>query len=108
MTAMTNLAVATVKMADEYTSIQNRMKLYITDAKELGKVNSQLAQFSMENNVGLRETATLFSRLAPSMQKIGANTAAITTVVDAFGKSMRIGGATAMEAASATTKFIPS
>lgn len=105
MTAMTNLAVATVKMADEYTSIQNRMKLYITDAKELGKVNSQLAQFSMENNVGLRETATLFSRLAPSMQKLGANTAAITTVVDAFGKSMRIGGATAMEAASATIQF---
>lgn len=105
MTAMTNLAVATVKMADEYTAIQNRMKLYITDAKELGKVNSQLAQFSMENNVGLRETATLFSRLAPSMQKLGANTAAITTVVDAFGKSMRIGGATAMEAASATIQF---
>lgn len=105
MTAMTNLAIATVKMADEYTSIQNRMKLYITDAKELGKVNSQLAQFSMENNVGLRETATLFSRLAPSMQKLGANTAAITTVVDAFGKSMRIGGATAMEAASATIQF---
>lgn len=105
MTAMTNLAVATVKMADEYTSIQNRMKLYITDAKELGKVNSQLAQFSMENNVGLKETATLFSRLAPSMQKLGANTAAITTVVDAFGKSMRIGGATAMEAASATIQF---
>lgn len=105
MTAMTNLAVATVKMADEYTSIQNRMKLYITDAKELGKVNSQLAQFSVENNVGLRETATLFSRLAPSMQKLGANTAAITTVVDAFGKSMRIGGATAMEAASATIQF---
>lgn len=105
MTATTNLTVATVKMADEYTSIQNRMKLYITDAKELGKVNSQLAQFSMENNVGLRETATLFSRLAPSMQKLGANTAAITTVVDAFGKSMRIGGATAMEAASATIQF---
>lgn len=105
MTAMTNLTVATVKMADEYSSIQNRMKLYITDAKELGKVNSQLAQFSMENNVGLRETATLFSRLAPSMQKLGANTAAITTVVDAFGKSMRIGGATAMEAASATIQF---
>lgn len=105
MTAMTNLAVSTVKMADEYTSIQNRMKLYITDAKELGKVNSQLAQFSVENNVGLRETATLFSRLAPSMQKLGANTAAITTVVDAFGKSMRIGGATAQEAASATIQF---
>ena len=105
MTAMTSLAVSTVKMADEYTAIQNRMKLYITDAKELGKVNNQLAQFSMQNNVGLRETASLFSRLAPSMQKIGANTAAITSVVDAFGKSMRIGGATAMEAASATVQF---
>lgn len=105
MTATTNLAVATVKMADEYTAIQNRMKLYISDAKELSKVNKQLAQFSTENNVGLRETATLFSRLAPSMQKLGANTAAITTVVDAFGKSMRIGGATAMEAASATIQF---
>ena len=105
MTATTNLAVATVKMADEYTAIQNRMKLYISDAQELSKVNRQLAQFSTENNVGLRETATLFSRLAPSMQKLGANTAAITTVVDAFGKSMRIGGATAMEAASATIQF---
>lgn len=105
MTATTNLAVATVKMADEYTAIQNRMRLYISDAQELSKVNRQLAQFSTENNVGLRETATLFSRLAPSMQKLGANTAAITTVVDAFGKSMRIGGATAMEAASATIQF---
>lgn len=105
MTAMTSLAVATVKMADEYTAIQNRMRLYISDAQELSKVNRQLAQFSTENNVGLRETATLFSRLAPSMQKLGANTAAITTVVDAFGKSMRIGGATAMEAASATIQF---
>jgi len=105
MTATTNLAVATVKMADEYTAIQNRMKLYISDAKELTKINSQLAQSSIENNVGLRETATLFTRLAPSMQKLGANTAAITTVVDAFGKSMRIGGATAMEAASATIQF---
>ena len=105
MTAMTNLAVATVKMADEYTAIQNRMKLYIKDAEELGQVNAKLAQYAIENNVGLRETATLFARLAPSMQAIGANTAAITSVVDAFGKSMRIGGATAMEAASATIQF---
>ncbi|MGB4897298.1 MAG: tape measure protein, partial [Ignavibacteria bacterium] len=92
-------------MADEYTSIQNRMKLYITDAQELTKVNAKLAQFSIANNVGLRETTTLFTRLAPSMQKIGANTAAVTSVVDAFGKSLRIGGATAMEAASATIQF---
>lgn len=105
MTAMTNLAAATVRMADEYTAIQNRMKLYIKDAGELGRVNAQLAQMSIENNVGLRETATLFSRLLPAMQKIGANTAAVTSVVDAFGKSMRIGGATAMEAASATIQF---
>lgn len=105
MTAMTNLAVATVRMADEYTAIQNRMKLYIKDAEELGQVNAKLAQYAMENNVGLRETATLFARLAPSMQRIGANTAAVTSVVDAFGKSMRIGGATAMEAASATIQF---
>ena len=105
MVATKNLAVATVKMADEYTAIQNRMKLYITDTEELGQVNAKLAQYAMENNVGLRETATLFARLAPSMQRIGANTAAITSVVDAFGKSMRIGGATAMEAASATIQF---
>lgn len=105
ITATSALGVATVKMADEYTAIQNRMKLYIKDTQELSKVNSQLAQFSVENNVGLRETATLFTRLVPAMQKIGANTAAVTSVVDAFGKSMRIGGATAMEAASATIQF---
>lgn len=105
MTATMALTAATIKMADEYTSIQNRMKLYVTDAQELTKVNAKLAQFSIANNVGLRETATLFSRLQPAMQKIGANTAAVTSVVDSFGKSLRIGGATAMEAASATIQF---
>lgn len=105
ITAVGSLTTAFVTMADEYTSIQNRMKLYIKDTSELGRVNAQLAQMSIENNVGLRETATLFSRLLPAMQKIGANTAAVTSVVDAFGKSMRIGGATAQEAASATIQF---
>lgn len=105
MTAMTSLAVATVKMADEYTAIQNRMKLYVKDADTLIEVNQKLAEYSMENNVGLRETSTLFARLAPSMQRLGRSTQDITTVVDAFGKSMRIGGATAMEAASATIQF---
>ena len=105
ITGVASLAKATVRMADEYTAIQNRMKLYITDAGTLAEVNKNLTQYSMENNVGLRETATLYARLAPSMQKIGANTAAITSVVDAFGKSMRIGGATAQEAASATIQF---
>lgn len=105
MTAITGLATATVKMADEYATIQNRMKLYITDADTLTKVNSQLTTYSMENNVGLRETASLYARLAPAMQKIGANTAAVTSVVDAFGKSMRIGGATTMEATAATIQF---
>ena len=105
MTAVTNLTVATVKMADEYTSIQNRMKLYVSDANTLNHINSEMVRMSMENNVGLRETATLYTRLAPSMQKLGANTKAITSVVDAFGKSLRIGGATAMEASSATIQF---
>lgn len=105
MTAITSLAVATVQMADEYTAIQNRMKLYVKDADTLIEVNQKLAEYSMENNVGLRETSTLFARLAPSMQRLGRSTEDITTVVDAFGKSMRIGGATAMEAASATIQF---
>lgn len=68
MTATLAFVTATVKMADEYTSIQNRMKLYIDDANELAKVNANLAQFSMANNVGLRETSTLFARLQPAMQ----------------------------------------
>ena len=105
MTAITSLAVATVQMADEYTAIQNRMKLYVKDADTLIEVNQKLAEYSMENNVGLRETSTLFARIAPSMQRLGRSTEDITNVVDAFGKSMRIGGATAMEAASATIQL---
>lgn len=105
LTAMTALTAATVRMADEYTAIQNRMKLYIDGANEIAAINIKMTQMSIENNVGLRETATLYTRLLPAMQRIGANTAAVTSVVDAFGKSMRIGGATAMEAASATIQF---
>ncbi|MGB4896920.1 MAG: tape measure protein, partial [Ignavibacteria bacterium] len=105
MTAMTSLAASTVKMADEYTSTQQRLKLYIKDAQTLGEVNTFLAKSAIQNNVGLRENAALYAKLAPAMQRIGANTAATNQVVDAFGKSMRIGGATATEAASATIQF---
>lgn len=105
MTATVSLGAATVRLADEYTAIQNRMSLYIKDGEKLKQVNEQLVLNSMENNVGLRESATLYARLAPAMQKLGANTAAINTVVDSFGKSMRIGGATAQEAAAATIQF---
>ena len=105
MNAFTALTGAIVTMADEYTAIQNRLKLYIKDASELADVNLFAAKASIQNNVGLRETATLFSRLAPAMKSIGANTAATKTVVDAFGKSMRIGGATLREAEAATIQF---
>lgn len=103
--SFTSLTAAMVSMADEYTSIQNRLKLYIKDTKELAEVNAFAAQASIENNVGLKETATLFTRLVPAMKNIGANTAATKTVVDAFGKSMRIGGATLREAEAATIQF---
>ena len=89
----------------EYTSTQQRLKLYIKDAQTLGEVNTFLAKSAIQNNVGLRENAALYAKLAPAMQRIGANTAATNQVVDAFGKSLRIGGATAMEAASATIQF---
>ena len=105
MTATFALIGATIKMADEYTSTQQRLKLYIKDSQTLGEVNNFLAKSAIQNNVGLRENAALYAKLAPAMQRIGANTAATNMVVDAFGKSLRIGGATATEAASATIQF---
>lgn len=105
ITATLALGVATVSVANEYTSIQNRMKLYVTSAEELSKVNAHLAQTAISTNVGLRETATLYTRLAPAMKTIGGNTAATLKVVDSFTAAMRIGGATTAEAASATLQF---
>lgn len=105
MTATLNLVKATITLADEYTSTQQRLKLYIKDSETLGQVNTFLAKSAIQNNVGLRENAALYAKLSPAMQRIGANTAATNQVVDAFGKSLRIGGATAMEAASSTIQF---
>lgn len=105
ITATLGLGVAIVSVANEYTSIQNRMKLYVSGAEELSKVNAHLAQTAIATNVGLRETATLYTRLAPAMKAIGGNTAATLKVVDSFTASMRIGGATTAEAASATLQF---
>ncbi len=105
MTATFNMIGATVRLADEYSSTQQRLKLYIKDSETLGQVNTFLAKSAIQNNVGLRENAALYAKLSPAMQKIGANTAATNQVVDAFGKSLRIGGATTMEAASATIQF---
>lgn len=103
--SFTSLTSAMITMADEYTAVQNRLKLYIKDSETLASVNQFLAKTAIQNNVGLRENAALYAKLSPAMQRIGANTAATKTVVDAFGKSLRVGGATIREAEAATIQF---
>ena len=75
-TATLNLIKATITLADEYTSTQQRLKLYIKDAQTLGEVNTFLAKSAIQNNVGLRENAAIQRYYHQQMELLARETAA--------------------------------
>lgn len=98
-------ARAFVAMSDEITQVNSRLLLVISATEDFTSVQQRVLAISRANLQSYSATATLYGKLTPAIRGLGKGTQDALEVTDAFGKALRIGGANATEAASATLQF---
>ena len=88
-----------VATADQYQSLQARLRLAVTSQEEFNRADAELFQIAQRNRAPLAETVTLYARLAPSLQALGRSQSDLLAATDAIGQAVALSGASS-EAAS--------
>ena len=94
-----------IQSADAMDSMSARLKLVTDTQEQFASTQKKLIDLANQNRAGLQETVSLFTKIAdPVKRAIGSMEDSIK-IVDAFSKSLKIGGASAQEASAATYQF---
>ena len=80
------------KAADEYTTMQNRLKALGVAQSELATTTDRLAQISNRSYSSLEGTTTLYARLLPAVRDLGASQNELFTFTQAASQAMTIFG----------------
>lgn len=100
------LAVNSIlKLADNYTLINARLKLATTSSQDLAFAQAQLYEISMRTGTAYEANAQLFSRAAASMREAGYNTKDVLDTTEALAAGLQLSGASAAEASSVITQM---
>ncbi len=109
-TALGGLGIAAtirefVSMADAVVLMEARLRLATKTSENFNQAQIDIYNAAQRNNVGLRETANLYTKLFDPIQRLGGGTKEVAAIVESFATALRVGGASATEAASATLQF---
>ncbi|MCG3680246.1 tape measure protein [Aliarcobacter butzleri] len=94
-----------IKQADAMNLLDARLRLATNSTSEYESQQKKLLQVSLNSYTSLSDTITLFTKLNPALQKVGASTEQVNTMVATFTKGLQLGGATAEESSSAILQF---
>lgn len=94
-----------VKVADAMSLVDARLKLVTGSAEEFSTAQSRIYKVSQASNVGIAEMSALFTKLHEPVKRLGGGVKETGNIVEAFAASLRVGGASTQEAASATLQF---
>lgn len=98
-------AVELIKMADAMSLTDSRLRLAVGSAENFTKAQEAIYAISQKSNVGIAETSQLFTKLHAPVVRLGGSVKETAAIVESFSSSMRVGGASAQEAAAATLQF---
>ncbi|HBZ0708495.1 TPA: phage tail tape measure protein [Klebsiella pneumoniae] len=94
-----------VQIADEWTSVNARLKQASSSTEDFTNAQMQLMQISQRTGTAFSDNANLFSRAAASMREFGYNSADVLKVTEAVSTGLKISGASAEESGSVITQF---
>lgn len=103
--ALGYLAKEFIGMADAVSLTNARLKLVTTGAEEFNEAQQAIYRIAQSNNVGLQETAQLYTKLADPIKRLGGTTREVSGITESFATALRLGGASAQEAGAATLQF---
>lgn len=103
------LGIGSVKqlasMADEWTTVENRLKLVIKSTAELEQVRRQLLASANNTGQSIGTVAELYNKLATAQTQTGISGSKLLKLTDTINKSMVIGGGAAESQAAALVQL---
>lgn len=96
-----NLVRDLARNADAYTNLSFRIRLVSSSEEEFLNTRQRVIAIASESGQALDSTATLYTRLARSMQSAGTSQSELLRVTETINKSMVVSGATAQESSAA-------
>ena len=94
-----------VKVADDMSLVNSRLKMATSSAAEYAKQQKALHAIARDTHADIKETIDLYAKLAPALKNIGKSTEDTNNMVSSFTKALQLGGASAEEAAAAIKQF---
>lgn len=94
-----------IRLADTYTLILNRLRLVTSGTSNLTRVNDELFESARRTRSSYEATVSLYARVARSASQLGLSQQQLIGITETINQSLRVSGATAQEAASATLQL---
>lgn len=94
-----------IQQADTMSLLDARLKVVVGTGKAFRDSQAEIYRIAQANNIGLQEATQLYIKLADPVKRLGGGVREVGGIVDAFAMSIRLGGASSQEAASATLQF---
>lgn len=93
-------ALQVVRVADQYTNLNSRLKLVTTSSEELATVQGRLYQIAQESRSAYIATADVFTRFAQATRGQGVSSKELLGITESLNKAFIISGATTEETSS--------
>lgn len=87
------------KLLDNYTQLQNRLKVVGLEGQQLASVQERLFDTANRNGTAVNGLAELYSRMALSQKELGATTEQMLSVTSGVSAALRVQGISAEQAA---------
>lgn len=99
------LARTFLSIADEAKKLDATLKLATAGFGSFGKAQEDVRRIADETRSGLTETASLYANFVRGAKELGGTQAEAARATETFSKTLKISGADANSAASATLQF---
>jgi tape measure domain-containing protein len=86
------------QLADQYTNIQNKLRLTTTDQANLNAVFNELQAISTRTRSSLEANAELYAKVSTATKDLGISQKEVLQFTESLNKAIKISGATASEA----------
>ncbi|MFO4002111.1 phage tail tape measure protein, partial [Enterobacter hormaechei] len=94
-----------VQIADEWNSVNARLKQASSSADDFAASQRQLMEISQRTGTAFSDNANLFSRAAASMREFGYSSDEVLKITEAVSTGLKLSGANTQEASSVFTQF---
>jgi len=98
-------AAGFVDLIDAATRIDNRLRVATNSSQEFARAQQFVAQISRSTRTELESNAVTYGRLLKSTESLGLSSGYLEKVMTGLALSVKVGGATSMEARNAMIQF---